>query len=89
MAGYPCRFCGDTVHGRQDGRGFKVGSYRFVTCLRCAPKVETAADVTKRLAVAGLRALAAKKAPMVLAVVEQALRPPASEAPPPIEVRQL
>jgi hypothetical protein len=73
MTAYPCKFCGTPVHGNHDGRGFKMGKFRFVTCTKHAAHVETVADVTMRLTRAGVRTLLAKKSPTLLALVDQAV----------------
>lgn len=69
---YACRICGVPVHGKQDGRGFQLGKYRFVTCAKHAGHVETAADVAMRVTRAGVRTLLARKAPTALAMLDEA-----------------
>jgi hypothetical protein len=66
IASFPCRLCGTPVHGPQDGAGFKAGSYKFVVCLRCAPKVRAGAQVAKEAAVVGIKSFVAKKYPALL-----------------------
>lgn len=86
----PCKVCGTPVHGAQDGRGYKLGKLRFVTCARHAEHVEAAADVARRVARVGVRTMLAQKAPKLLAVLDQAFdERRAEQHAPPIDVGTL
>lgn len=88
MATYACRFCKDPVTSPENGEGFKLFRYRFVTCKDCAPKVRTAATMAKHIIRVGTRAAMAARAPQVLAVLDAAVDEAQGNPPPRVtEVR--
>jgi len=50
----PCRICQKAVHGDHDGKGYKVGSYKFAVCLDHVAAIER----SRAAAVEGARFLA-------------------------------
>lgn len=70
MKSIPCRICQKAVHGDHDGKGYKVGSYKFAVCLEHVQAVERSRAFALQGAKALAREVVRKKFPLLNRAIE-------------------